>query len=99
MAGWLCGKQRRVSSAQVSELMEVLVVLGHEGDAATLQSALDAQVKGFIAAADDIQAHPIPPESASQAAKTTAERNAADLQSRLHSLQKAAWKWELLRPA
>ena len=84
---------------QVAELMELLVILGHEADAATLQSALDAHVKGFIATAEEILANPVPPENGAPSAVAAAERTAMELRSRLHGLRKATWKWELLRPA
>lgn len=76
---------------------ELLVLLGHEVDATTLQAALDGYVKAFIAAAEDVLAHPPPPASVAEAARAAARKTAETMQNKLYELRRAAWKWDLLR--
>lgn len=83
---------------QIAELMELLVLLGHEADATKLQAALDSHVKAFIKVAEGEHALPVPPPRATADAVAAAERTAQDLQRRLHDVRTAVWKWELLRP-
>jgi hypothetical protein len=83
---------------QISELAELLVLLGHEADAATLQSALDAYVKEFIAAAEEIAAAPPPPATPGQPGLEAAAKSMRELQQRLYEVKRATWKWDLLRP-
>ena len=85
------------AAVQMSQLNELLILLGHEDDAATLQAALDAYVKGFIAAAQDILEHPPPPASAAAAAEDAARKTVGTIQNKLYELERSVWKWDLLR--
>lgn len=83
---------------QISQLMELLVLLGHEADAVKLQEALDAHVKAFVLASEDILDHPAPAANSMKASKEAAQKTVLDLQNKLFELKRTPWKWELLRP-
>ena len=78
--------------------MELLILLGHEADASTLQAALDTYVKTFLAAAEEVLQKPPPPAQAGDAGVQAAKTNMAELQHRLYEVQHATWKWDVLRP-
>ena len=83
---------------QVSQLSEVLVFLGHEGDACKLQTTMDSQIKVFLAASEFITASPPPPSNGLTKSKQEAMDTLAGLGHRTHELRLASWKWDLLRP-
>jgi hypothetical protein len=83
---------------QISQLMELLVLLGHEADAAKLQEAVDAYAKAFVLASEDMLDHPAPPANSMPASKEAAQKTVLDLHNKLYELKRTAWKWELLRP-
>ena len=85
-------------AVQVSQLNELMIYLGHEADAATLQAAFDALAKAFVAAAEQLQDALPPPADSSEVARQAARRGAQALQRRLWELQEARWKWDALRP-
>jgi elongator complex protein 1 len=76
------------------ELAELLVLLGHEGDARTVQAALADLVAAQAAAAAHVAAHPpvVAGQQQQQQAGSQPGRPAAAAAS------DARWKWDLLRP-
>lgn len=83
---------------QMSQLAELLVYLGHGMDAAKLQEGLDAYVKAFLAAAQDVLDNPSPHANTTDKAREDSSRTLLQLQMKQHNLRKVSWKWDLLRP-
>lgn len=82
---------------QVSQLNELLVMLGHEADAGKLQAALDALAKAFIPAAEEVLSTPSPPANGTDAAASAAAAMVREMHHKLYELSQARWKWEILR--
>ncbi|KAG2485392.1 hypothetical protein HYH03_015878 [Edaphochlamys debaryana] len=79
--------------SEAGQLLELLVLLGHAGDARTLQRALAGWQAAYQEAAADIAAHPPPLPDGPGHARAEAERLLAPPPDG----SGVAWKWEVLR--
>lgn len=82
---------------QISQLSELLVLLGHEADAQRLQAVLDSLLKLFLEAAADLVDNPSPPANPGNKASADAEATTASVRHKAYELRAVQWKWDLLR--
>ena len=81
--------------AEAAALCELLVLLGHAGDAAMLQASLSALVAAQAEAAGYVRAHPAP--AAQQTGGSAGGPAAAAGGKAGGQADAVAWKWDVLR--
>lgn len=94
-----CSEPQRAHCVQVSQLSELLVLLGHEADAQRLQSVMDTLLKLFLEAAADLLENNSPPANGAVKARLDAEATDAGIRHKCYELTRVQWKWDLLREA